>query len=246
MFIDNIKYPAAMLVALFSLFFVVGCGSAESEAKAESNPVPLILDRLSGSACDELPYEGCLTAAVSASYELQHTQYTELETDPESADFHLHRNTPEQISEIRILFQRNSLEEIWWELQRKHSEGNKSHLSWFVKRLVEMILVTQELDQTLTHIDIGKLLEYEQTAAGRQAVSEAREKCSQSLQHGFGIGYEVLNLCSYFRANESSSVEAVDTDVALAEIRYVLREHLAYLWKSVDQMQSLTRRYLNQ
>ena len=159
MFIDNIKYTlTTFVVAIFSLTFVASCGSAESEAHVATDPtspeeiVPEILHRISGGACDQIPYGICLTAAHIASE--GHVRNDDLlQAFLEKPTVLRFVSTAEDRTNVLELMQNFSLEEVWRQLHILDAKEEFGLLGSFIKVQIEMYLLATEFERTLSTID---------------------------------------------------------------------------------------------
>ena len=149
MFIDNIKYQTAMLVALFSLL-LAGCGSAQNN----KDLISPILDELSHSTCNELPYEICLSAAAARSY---YSLYgTEVRYGGERArDFFLRVMTEEEALDAARLFEDRDIEDVWEELIRRESTRGLNDFERRVKTQTKVLLISREFTERVQNVDYG-------------------------------------------------------------------------------------------
>ena len=181
MFIDNIKYTlTTLVVALFSLTFVASCGSAESEAHVATDPtspeeiVPAILHRISGGACDQIPYDICLVAAFFSSRNLQRTgAFEDLGVD--NGIFH-QSPMSEDVTDTLYQMRNDPVGKIWTKLDRKVSEIDVGLIGNYLLALSEMYLITDEFKNKTSDI------QWDWVARHANDMFESVEKCIEQAQ----------------------------------------------------------------
>ena len=185
MFIDNIKYPAAMLVALFSLFFVVGCGSGQNK-----DPIHVILDELSHSTCDELPHEICLSAAAANSH-IPLLTVLELHSGGESAkNFFLSWMTEEEALDAARLLRDHDIEDVLDELIRRENTRDLNAFESMVKTQAKVFLISRKFTENIQQMD------YSWIARNHEKLRSTSKKCQAEREQFESYETSSLNVCA--------------------------------------------------
>lgn len=226
MFIDKIKYLVIACATTFlSFVFLAGCQAAEDDPQnhgqvsAQDNPVPVILDRISGSACSQLPYEICLVAATVSSIQLEERRSLEVRFFED--DYIMNLVASQDNTEVLDLLHAKSAEETWIELRRMYLEENLSYLGGFLKIQIEMQLLVKELDKKLSNVQWNWVLENKPT------MGSAIEKCNDSgkgQRWGSSPQSEFLNICHELEQLYTLLYDYEMRDRNLEELHQGLRE----------------------
>jgi len=232
MFIDKIKYTLTTLVfALFLVILVASCGSPESEvhlAADSTNPeeiVPEILHRISGGACDEIPYDICLVAAFVSSRNLQETGAFE---DLREDDGVLHDlSTSDDIADTWYQMRNDSVGKIWTQLDRKASEIDIGLIGDYLMALTEMFLITQEFEKRIQYVPWDWVAQHAQNIfleSIETCIAQTHEAKVRSLEYYMCIELENLVALVYDRG-----LQYFRTPEFQRSMRQEARDHKKYL-----------------
>ena len=183
MFIDNIKYPAAMLVALFSLL-LAGCGSAQNN----KDLISPILDELSHSTCNELPYEICLSAAAARSFFYLHS--IEVYYGGRPKDYFLRVMTEEEALDAARLFEDRDIEDVWEELIRRESTRGLNDFERTVKTQTKVLLISREFTERVQNVDYGWV------GRNHEKLRSTSKECEAKRQQLEWYEMPLMNICA--------------------------------------------------
>ena len=183
MFIDNIKYPAAMLVALFSLL-LAGCGSAQNN----KDLISPILDELSHSTCNELPYEICLSAIAGWSFFSLYG--IEVQYGDRPKDYFLRMMTEEEALDAARLFEDRDIEDVWEELIRRESTRDLNDFESMVRMQTKVLLISREFTERVQNVDYGWV------GRNHEKLRSTSKECEAKRDQLEWYEVSLLNICA--------------------------------------------------